>query len=177
MEDKVKVQIPIEFKQLFTPTWRNILYYGGRGSTKSHSVARALLLRGRMSKKRILCTRELQNSIEDSSYQLLLDLIEKYELNDYVATKTSIINTETGTNFIFKGLKKGTGQSVKSLEGVDIVWVEEAQSVSEESLEILSPTIRNEGSQLIFTFNRLMEQDPVYMKYLTKITSSTRTLA
>lgn len=164
--ETVKVQIPIEFKELFNPKWRNILYYGGRGSTKSHSVARALLLRGRQSKKRILCTRELQNSIEDSSFQLLVDLINKYEFNDYEITKTSIINKITGTNFIFKGLKKGTGQSVKSLEGVDIVWVEEAQSVSQESLDILSPTIRNEGSQLIFTFNRLLEQDPVYVKYI-----------
>lgn len=164
--DTVEVNIPVEFKELFNPQWRNIVYYGGRGSTKSHSVARALLLIGRNEKKRILCTREFQNSIEDSSYQLLVDLINKYQFNDYTYTKNSVINRETGTNIIFKGLKKGTGQSVKSLEGIDLTWVEEAQSVSQESLDILSPTIRNKGSQLIFTFNRIYEQDPVYMKYV-----------
>lgn len=164
--DEVEVVIPREFRELFNPKWRNILYYGGRGSTKSHSVARALLIRGRKERKRILCTREFQNSIEDSSYQLLLDLIAKYEFNDYIFTKTGIENTVTGTTFLFKGLKKGTAQSVKSLEGIDLVWVEEAQSVSEDSLDVLSPTVRNEGSQLIFTFNRQLEQDPVYMKYI-----------
>lgn len=161
-----RIQIPREFRELFNPVWRNILYYGGRGSTKSHSVARALLIRGMQERKRILCTREFQNSIEDSSYQLLVDLIQKYELDEYIVTKNSIINNITNTSFIFKGLKKGTGQSVKSLEGIDLVWVEEAQSISEESLDILSPTIRNAGSQLIFTFNRMQEQDPVFMRYI-----------
>ena len=131
-------------------------------------MARALLLRGRQETKRILCARELQNSIEDSVYQLLVDLIRLYEFADYVYTKTEIINTVTGTKFIFKGLKKGSAQSVKSLEGIDIVWVEEAQSVSEESLDVLSPTIRKAGSQLIFTYNRLFEQDPVHVKYVIK---------
>jgi phage terminase large subunit len=160
------IQIPREFRQLFNTEWRNILYYGGRGSTKSHSVARALLIRGLQEKKRILCTREFQNSIEDSSYQLLVDLIIRYELDEYEYTKNSIYCKITGSTFIFKGLKKGTGQSVKSLEGIDICWIEEAQSISEESLDILSPTIRNKGSQLIFTFNRMQEQDPVYMRYV-----------
>ena len=172
-QEKIKVQIPIEFKELFNPEWRVLAYYGGRGSTKSHSVARALLLRGRKETKRILCAREFQNSIDDSSYQLLIDLINLYGFDDYVYTKTDITNIVTGTKFIFKGLKKGTAQSVKSLEGIDIVWVEEAQSVSQESLDILSPTIRKSGSQLIFTFNRLYEQDPVYMKYVVNAPPNT----
>lgn len=163
---KVKVQIPIEFKELFNPAWRNIVFYGGRGSTKSHSVARALLLMGRSQKLRILCTREFQNSIDDSSMQLLKDIINLYGFTDYTYTNTEIINNVTGTNFIFKGLRKGTSQSVKSLEGVDKVWVEEAQSITEESLDILSPTIRKTGSQLIFTFNRQNELDPVYVRYV-----------
>ncbi len=160
------VDIPAEFKELFNPKWRNLVFYGGRGSTKSHSVARSLILRARKDKVRILCTRELQNSIDDSSMQLLKDIIELYEFTDFKYTNTSIINTVTGSNFIFKGLKKGTTQSVKSLEGIDICWVEEAQSVSEESLDILSPTVRKDGSQLIFTFNRMTELDPVYVKYV-----------
>lgn len=163
---KTKVQIPIEFRELFNPRWRNLVFYGGRGSTKSHSVARALILRARQERKRILCTREFQNSIDDSSMQLLKDIIELYGFSDFIYTKTSIINKRTGSNFIFKGLRKGTSQSVKSLEGVDIAWVEEAQSITEDSLEILSPTVRKRGSQLIFTFNRVTELDPVYVKYV-----------
>lgn len=166
MDDKTVVRIPGEFRELFNPQWRNLVYYGGRGSTKSHSVARALILRARQEKKRILCTREFQNSIDDSSMQLLIDIIRQYGFSDFIYTNTSIINTVTGSNFIFKGLRKGSSQSVKSLEGIDIAWVEEAQTITEESLEILSPTVRKEGSQLIFTFNRLTELDPVYVKYV-----------
>ncbi len=165
-KNNVEILIPREFEEGFNPKWRNILFYGGRGSTKSHSVARILLLKARAAKRRQLCAREFQNSIEDSSYQLMIDLIDGYGLSDFTYTKTEIINTVTGSNMIFKGLKKGTAQSVKSLEGIDDVWVEEAQSVSEDSLKILSPTIRNEGSQLYFTYNRINELDPVHVKYV-----------
>jgi phage terminase large subunit len=162
----VEVWIPPQFKELFNPIWRNILYYGGRGSTKSHSIARALILQGRTSKLRILCTREIQNSIEDSSFQLLKDIIELYGFKDYTYTNTGIVNQITGTTFMFKGLRKGTTNSLKSLEGIDKCWIEEAHSVTEESLDILSPTIRKDGAQLIFSFNRWNELDPVYVKYV-----------
>lgn len=165
-EAQTVVKIPSEFRELFNPKWRNLVFYGGRGSTKSHSVARALILLSRQNKKRILCTREFQNSIDDSSMQLLKDVIQLYGFSDFISTNTSIVNTITGSSFVFKGLRKGTSQSVKSLEGVDIAWVEEAQTITEDSLEILAPTIRNTGSQLIFTFNRLTELDPVYVKYI-----------
>lgn len=164
--DTFEVEIPKEFKEGFNPKWRNIVFYGGRGSTKSHSVARILLLKARQSKRRQLCTREFQNSIEESSYQLLVDLINLYKMTDFTYTKNEIINKITGSNIIFKGLKKGTVNSIKSLEGIDDVWVEEAQAVSEESLEILSPTVRKEGSQLYFTYNRILELDPVHVKYV-----------
>lgn len=164
--NQVTVKIPGEFKELFNPYWRNIIFYGGRGSTKSHSVARSLIIRGRQKKYRILCARELQNSIEESSFQLLKDIIDLYGFNDYTYTNNEIVNKITGTTILFKGLKKGHTQSVKSLEGIDICWVEEAQSVTSESLEILSPTVRNKGSQLIFTFNRMTDLDPVYVKYV-----------
>ena len=167
-EAQTIVKIPSEFRELFNVRWRNLIFYGGRGSTKSHSVARALILRARRERKRILCTREFQNSIDDSSMQLLKDIIQLYGFSDFIATNTSIINTITGSSFVFKGLRKGTSQSIKSLEGIDIAWVEEAQTITEDSLEILSPTVRNEGSQLIFTFNRLTELDPVYVKYVLK---------
>ena len=83
---KTTVKIPSEFKELFNPEWRTLLFYGGRGSAKSESVARALILRGRKEKLRILCTRELQLSIKDSVHKLLKDLIELYGFDDYRVT-------------------------------------------------------------------------------------------
>lgn len=160
-----KVKIPSQFKELFNPEWRYIVYYGGRGSLKSHSVARGLLLRGRQSKLRILCTRELQKSIKDSVHKLLSDLILEYDFADYEILKDSITNKITGTEFIFTGIRNNVLE-IKSMEGIDICWVEEAQSITEQSLEILTPTIRKEGSQIIFTFNRMTELDPVYVKYV-----------
>lgn len=166
MEKKyTKIQIPSEFKALFEPQWRHIVYYGGRGSLKSHSVARSLLIRGRKDKLRILCTRELQKSIKDSVHKLLADLIGQYELKDYVIKKDSIINTVTGTEFIFLGLRLNVLE-IKSLEGIDVCWVEEAQAITNESIDVLTPTIRKSGSQIIWTYNRINELDPVHVKFV-----------
>ena len=162
---KTKVQIPSEFEELFNPEWRTLLYYGGRGSAKSESVARALILRGRNEKLRILCTRELQLSIKDSVHKLLKDLIELYNFDDYRVTYDSIVNRVTDTEFIFKGLRHNINE-IKSMQGIDVCWVEEAQSITEHSIDVLTPTIRKEGSQIIYTFNRFTELDPVYVKYV-----------
>ena len=115
-----------------------------------------------MNKKlRILCTREVQNSIADSVHKLLSDLISKYKLNTWEVQKDIIRNKQTGSEIFFKGLHNNS-QSIKSIEGIDIVWVEEAQSVSADSINTLVPTIRKAGSRLIWTFNRLTENDPVW---------------
>lgn len=158
-----KIVLAKAYKELFNPKWRHIVYHGGRGSGKSTATGYALLLRGRQTQLRILCTREYQNSISDSVHKLLKDLIIKHNFGDYIVQNDTIKNTITGTEFIFKGLKKDS-QAIKSLEGIDICWVEEAQSITEQSIDILIPTIRKEGSQLIWTFNRLTELDPVYVK-------------
>lgn len=164
MENKETIiEIPIEYKRLFDTDWREAAIYGGRFSLKSHTVARYLLIRGRQAKTRIACFREFQSSIAESSHQLLVDLIKKYNLSDYKITDKSIINTVTGTDFIFKGLWNNE-QSIKSIEGIDIAWVEEAQTVTEESLDVLTPTIRKDGSQIIYTYNRLVESDPVHKR-------------
>lgn len=157
------VEIPVEFKRLFDTDWREAAIYGGRFSLKSHTVARALLIRARQKKMRVACFRELQNSIADSSHQLLVDLIKLYELDEFEITNNAIINTVNGSDFIFKGLYHNE-QSTKSIEGIDIAWVEEAQTVSSASLEILTPTVRKEGSQIIYTYNRLLEDDPVHKR-------------
>lgn len=155
------VQIPHEFKRLFDSDWREAAVYGGRYSLKSHTVARILLIRARQKKIRVACFREFQNSIADSSHQLLKDLINEYELTDFQVTNNSIINTINGSDFIFKGLHNNE-QSIKSTEGIDIAWIEEAQTVSNNSLEVLTPTVRKPNSQIIYTYNRLLEDDPVH---------------
>jgi phage terminase large subunit len=157
------VQIPTEFKPLFDDRWREAAIFGGRFSLKSHTVARFLLIRARQDKRRIACFREFQNSIAESSHQLLSDLIKEYELTDFEVTNNSIVNTLNGSDFIFKGLHQNE-QSIKSIEGIDLAWIEEAQTVSKESLEVLTPTVRKPGSQIIYTYNRLLEDDPVHQR-------------
>lgn len=157
------IEIPIEYKRLFDDDWREAAVYGGRYSLKSHTVARVLLILGRQKQMRFGCFREYQNSIAESSHQLLKDLINLYELNDYKATENSIINSITGTDFLFKGLRHNE-QSIKSIEGIDIAWVEEAQTISKNSLEVLTPTVRKPGSKIIYTYNRLLEEDPVHKR-------------
>jgi phage terminase large subunit len=168
----VRIKIPQQFKELFNPKWRYIIYYGGRAGGKSRAVAEALLIKGASQKLRILCTREVQNTIKDSVHKLLKDLIEKYELTDYTVTNDTIVHNDTGTEFIFRGLKHNITE-VKSMEGIDICWIEEGQSITEPSLDILTPTIRKPGSQIIITFNRLTELDPVYVRYVMNPTENT----
>jgi len=162
MENK-EIQIPIEYKGLFDTTWREAAIYGGRFSLKSHTVARYLLIRARMKKTRVACFREFQNSITESSHQLLADLIKQYGLTDFEVTNNAIVNKINGSDFLFKGLYLNE-QSIKSIEGIDIAWVEEAQTVSKSSLEVLTPTVRKDGSQIIYTYNRLLEDDPVHQR-------------
>lgn len=163
--DKIKIQIPIEFKELFNPIYRIFAYWGGRASGKSYNVGLSLLLQGRQEKLRILCTRQIQNTIKDSVHKLLKDLIDKFEFTDYRITQDSIVNSVTGTEFIFKGLWRNISE-IKSLEGIDRCWVEEAQNVTNEAIDILTPTIRKPGSQIIFTFNRFTDLDPVYVRFV-----------
>lgn len=160
---ETKIQIPNEFSRLFDQDWREAGVYGGRFSLKSHTVARVLLIRAMMSKIRVACFREYQSSIAESSHQLLRDLIEKYQLNNFEVTDNSIINKDNGSDFIFKGLWNNE-QSIKSIEGINIAWVEEAQTISKSSLEVLTPTVREEGSQIIYTYNRLLENDPIHQR-------------
>lgn len=158
-----QIEIPIEYKRLFDNDWREAAIYGGRYSLKSHTVARYLLIMARMQKTRVACFREFQNSISESSHQLLSDLITLYGLKEFKVTDKSIINEINGSDFLFKGLHHNE-QSIKSIEGIDIAWVEEAQTISRSSLDVLTPTVRKPGSKIIYTYNRLMEDDPVHVR-------------
>lgn len=171
---QLEIEIPKEFKVLFDldKDLRHIVLYGGRASGKSTSVALSLLILGMNQKLRILCTREVQNSIADSVHKLLSDLISKYKLNTWEVQKDIIRNKQTGSEIFFKGLHNNS-QSIKSIEGIDIVWIEEAQSVSADSINTLVPTIRKAGSRLIWTFNRLTENDPVWELIVKKADNRT----
>lgn len=161
----IEVNIPEPFKELFIPSkpWRHLVYYGGRASGKSTEAALSRVISGSRRKERGLCCREYQNSIADSSHKLLADLISSYHFNDWEVTKDTIRNKKTRSEIIFKGLHNNA-QSIKSTEGLNWAWIEEAQTISAESIETLVPTIREPNSYLIWTFNPLTDHDPVWDK-------------
>lgn len=156
-------KIPKIFAPLMKLKCRYKLYYGGRAGGKSYAFADSLLLLGRMKKLRIACMREVQDSIKDSVHKLLSDRINFYGLSDYKISETKIVNQLSGTVFIFKGLREQDSNNIKSLEGIDIVWLEEAQKISKKSWDILDPTIRKSGSEIWISMNREEENDPVWL--------------
>nr|DAH99286.1 MAG TPA: large terminase [Caudoviricetes sp.] len=160
--DKVTIKIAEKFRPLLTEHYRNKLYYGGRAGGKSYAFADCLLLLARQKKLFIACVREVQNSIKDSVYKLLKDRAETYKFDEYAFYEDRIENIVTGSRFVFKGLKDQNKQNIKSLEGVDICWCEEAQSITKDSFEVLNPTIRKSGSELWFSMNRENENDAIW---------------
>lgn len=153
-------QLPDWASCLFDEGPRYFAIHGGRGSAKSRSVATALLLRAAQKPLRILCAREIQKSIRDSVKRLLDDEIARLGLGEFYTSLETEIRGANGSLFIFAGLRSNI-ESIKSMEGIDIVWVEEAQTVSQGSLDTLIPTIRKPGSQIIFTWNPKGAADPV----------------
>lgn len=162
-EQTNEIEIPREYAGLLGTDWYEAAVYGGRNSLKSHSVARILLVRIMQGKLRILCGREYQNSIADSVYQLFVDLIRFYNLAGFEITRDTILYKPNGSDLLFKGVKRNV-QSIKSIEGVDIFWGEEASTFSQESINVITPTIRKDGAQLIWTYNRLTDLDPIHLR-------------
>lgn len=158
------VDFPERFQPLFKPS-RYKDFHGGRGSGKSVNVARALVLQAYENKKRILCCREIQNTIRDSVHKLIADQIEQMGLSAWFEVTQSAIRGLNGSEFIFKGLRFDP-QGIKSTEGIDLCWIEEAQTVSENSWSILIPTIRKEGSEIWLTWNPLEETSPTYQRFI-----------
>ena len=156
----MSIQLPKWSEILFDESARYIAVKGGRGSGKSRSVATALNLRAAAKPLRILCVREIQKSIRDSSKRLLDDDAERIGLTSFYNSLETEVRGANGSLFLFAGLRHNI-DSIKSMEGIDICWVEEAQSVSKTSLETLIPTIRKPGSQIIFTWNPKHESDPI----------------
>ena len=147
--------------------YRYFLLEGGRGSAKSQSVGRLLLVLGEQTTLRIVCGREIQANIEESVYTLLCDLVKEHNLN-YRIRANKLIHRVTGTTFIFKGFRDQGKVNIKGLEGVDILWIDESQTITRQTLNIIIPTIRTENAKVFFTMNRYLKDDPVFVEFSTR---------
>jgi phage terminase large subunit len=159
-----QAEFPAKLSILFDPARYKVLY-GGRGGAKSWGIARALLIIGARKPTRILCAREFQTSIRDSVHKLLSDQIIAMGLIDFYEITQNAIRGKNGTEFSFVGLKNNVA-NIKSYEGCDICWVEEAQTTSKLSWNVLIPTIRKEGSEIWISFNPELETDETYQRFI-----------
>ena len=167
LKTAVDTNINLKVANVYKPLWKNAkrrnYIYGGRGSGKSHDVAEYCLFRAYQSKIKVLCTRELQNSIADSVYSLLKNKIADMKLDFFFTVYKDRIVGNNGSEFIFKGIHNNVSE-IKSMENISIAWLEEGQSLSRESIDVIVPTIRAPGSILIFTFNPYKDNDPIYVE-------------
>lgn len=157
-------EFPEKLAPLFQPKRYKVLR-GGRGGAKSWGIARALLIIGAQRRIRVLCARETMRSIAESVHHLLESQIRELGLGDrYTVEKARILGTN-GTEFVFAGLRLNVA-NIKSTEDIDIVWVEEAQTVSKHSWQTLIPTIRKAGSEIWVSFNPELESDDTYQRFV-----------
>ena len=143
------------------------LIEGGRGGGKSQSTARIILWLAEKRNIRVCCGRETQASISDSVYKIFDDLIQEYNLN-FTVKSAKIIHNISGSSIIFKGFREQGKVNIKGLEGVDVLWIDEAQAITKPTLDIIIPTIRKKNSIVIFTMNRLLRKDPVYSEFIQR---------
>lgn len=165
-----------EFPEKLRPLFKSYRYkvaYGGRGGAKSWGFARALLILGAKTKLRILCTREVQKSIKDSVHKLLSDQVQALGLGKFYEVQATVLRGANGTEFLFAGLSDMTAESIKSFEGVDIVWCEEAQAISKRSWDILIPTIRKDGSEIWLSMNPELDTDESWVRFVENPPPST----
>ena len=158
-------QQTVEVAEVFKPLYQRKRYKGakgGRGSGKSHDRAQALVLEMVSREIRAVCIREIQKSIQESAKQLIEDKINALGLARLFDIQSQkIICTATGSECLFQGMQDHTADTIKSLEGIDIAWVEEANKLSHRSMRLLRPTIRKQDSEIWFTWNPEDEEDPV----------------
>lgn len=140
------------------------LLHGGRGGGKSQSVGRIILWICEQRQVRVCCGRETQNTIEDSVYKLLADLISEYNL-DFDVFNNKIVHRRTGSTIIFRGFKEQGRVNIKGLEGIDILWIDEAEAITKATLDIIVPTIRKANAIVYFTMNRRVRKDAVYVEF------------
>lgn len=161
-----EVDLPAWAEPLLQTERRYKVMHGGRGGGKSWAVAISILLRCAQRPTRVLCAREIQKSMRDSVHRLLKDQIVALGLAGFFEVLDSEIRGRNGSLILFSGLQAHTVDSIKSFEGVDLVWIEEAHCVSQKSLEVLIPTIRAPDSEIWMTLNPDLETDPVYTRFV-----------
>jgi phage terminase large subunit len=161
----MQVQIAEKFQPLFKPK-RMKIFFGGRGGAKSWGFAQALAIIAAQEPKRVLCAREFQNSIDDSVLTLLSDRMTACGLDSFYDVQATAIYGQNGSEFSFKGLARNI-MSIKSVEGTDIVWIEEANTITQKTLDVLIPTIRKPGSEIWMSLNPHDETDPCYKNYIS----------
>lgn len=161
----MQADFPDKLAPIFEPHRYKVLF-GGRGGGKSWNIARALLIMGAQKPLRILCAREFQNSIKESVHELLASQIVELGLSGRYQVLNTEIRGTNGTEFSFAGLRRNV-TNIKSFEGCDICWVEEAQTVSKASWDVLIPTIRKPGSEIWVSFNPQLEEDETYRRFIT----------
>lgn len=159
------IEFPRKLKPLFAPKRYKVLW-GGRGGAKSWGVARALIIQAAASPLRILCTREVQKSMKDSVHRLIKDQIESMGYSHFYEVLDTEIRGKNGSLFLFAGLQSHTVDSLKSYEGVDRVWAEEAHAISKKSWDTLIPTIRKESSEIWITMNPDMDTDDTWTRFI-----------
>lgn len=160
----INITYPRKFEPIVEQHWRYKVAKGGRGSAKSHSFCKLAVERAARERIRIGCFRETQNSIRDSVHYLVKKKIYECGFDKYFLITDNSIRSWTGAEFIFKGFQDP--ETLKSLEDIDIAYIEEARTTSDRSLKILRPTIRNPGSEIWFNFNPENESDPVYKEFV-----------
>ena len=165
---------PAEYEGLELADWSENLFvpkrykvvHGGRGSGKTYHVCAALLMLARDRKMRICCAREHQNTIEESAKEALVFWIHKLGLEDFYTVQQYRIIGANGTLFYFRGMSKMTNSDIKGLEGVDILWFEEADRMTEKTFRLIRPTIRKDGSEIWLTFNPQFRHDIAYKMFV-----------
>lgn len=145
------------------------ILYGGRASSKSWDAAGIAIFLSQMCSVRVLCARQFQNRIDESVYTLLKKRISEFGLLDqYDITDTRIKHIKTGSEFIFYGLWRNI-EEIKSLEGINICWIEEGRFLTEEQLALIEPTVlRNAGAQIWIIFNPVLTSDYVWRHFIMK---------
>jgi phage terminase large subunit len=156
--------LQLEVAEVFAPLLGPARYkgaWGGRGSGKSHFFAENLIARSLKEKVDAVCVREIQKSLAQSVKKLLETKIQDMDVGQHFRVLNTHIESQHGGIIAFQGMQNHTAESIKSLEGFDIAWVEEAQSLSQRSMDLLRPTIRKPGSELWFSWNPNAQTDPV----------------
>lgn len=146
---------------------RNRVLYGGRASSKSWDAAGFAIFLAQALKVKFLCARQFQNKIEESVYTLLVQTIDRFGLRaQFRILENKIIHRRTGSEFVFYGLWRHIDE-IKSLEGVDICWLEEAHALTEDQWKILEPTVRKSGSQFWIIFNPKLSTDFAWRRFVS----------